>query len=209
MGWGSISSHSMGLRLGVGGGVGGSSEIIYSSPSIRKKHMCLLDRKYGKRCSMLSSIQYQHSSYIMIYMFNLPYVTKLIFIITVFSVYLLAKKYVTPFKSNYHKGNKTNSTIFKLAEEHSNLAIKYWSEWKNYEKNPKEWSSYDVVTCNTAIEPIDRIHFNNKLWQTYRFGNNSSLYLYNAFYDSREDIAKIRIIGTTDNWLELKRTSLK
>ena len=27
----------MGPRLGVGGGVGASSEIIYSSPSIRKK----------------------------------------------------------------------------------------------------------------------------------------------------------------------------
>ena len=39
-----FSNFNNGLRLGVGGGVGGSGEIIYSSPSIRKKYF--LEEKF-------------------------------------------------------------------------------------------------------------------------------------------------------------------
>ncbi len=85
--------------------------------------------------------------------------------------------------------------IFNSSEYQTNIALNYWNEWKNYPKIDN-WKEYKEETCNTSIPDISKIEFNNIYWQTVSNENRSEYFLYNAYYDNREDNNFVRIIGT-------------
>lgn len=131
-------------------------------------------------------------------------------ILTLIFIYfaLLRQRFISDSEIN-GKESRSGIEVFGADERQINLAVNYLNRWKHYNNSRSQWLSSDLVVCETIIESIDRMHFNNKYWQTYRLDNNSHLYLYNAFYDNREDTKRVRIIGTTDDWLALKATELK
>ena len=113
------------------------------------------------------------------------------------------------YKSN-QKGITTLNIIFKLNEEldldnnldnsdsvekKSNIALKYYEEWKNY-SNRDNWKGKDIIICDTDLPSIEEIDFNNIFWQTIPNTNKTQYFLYNAFYDNRGTDKYVRVIGS-------------
>ena len=89
---------------------------------------------------------------------------------------------------------KKELDILDLAEQHTNVALNYYNEWKNY-SNCEEWSDEGLVVCNTEVPSIERIAFNNIYWQTIPINNKTQYFLYNAYYDNRGYNKYVRIVG--------------
>ena len=69
-------------------------------------------------------------------------------------------------------------------EKESNVALKYYNEWKGYPKDNK-WKKTNISTCDTQLPSIEEIDFNNIFWQTIPNTKKPQYFLYNAFYDNR------------------------
>jgi len=101
----------------------------------------------------------------------------------------------------------SNSQIFDLAEKESNIAIKYWSDWKSYE-NTDDWLNKSLKICKTELPSPHLLKFNNIYWQSIINSENLTVFLYNSYYDNRENIKNVRIIGVTNNYKALQQFKL-
>ncbi len=110
--------------------------------------------------------------------------------------------------SNLFKQNvMSEKEIFDLTEEESNLAINYWSEWKQFDRK-NVWDIKDVKVCNTELPSPLSIKFNNIYWQSIINTQDLTTFLLNAFYDNRQSTKKVRIIAVTDHYKVLERKKL-
>lgn len=99
--------------------------------------------------------------------------------------------------------------VFKLAEQHSNIAINYINRWhKIYSKRIDDWTDHRVITCDAKPPLIESIGFNNIYWQSIINTEELTLFLYNTFFDRRQKIRKIRVIGVSDHFNRLVNTTL-
>ncbi|XP_054165998.1 uncharacterized protein LOC128963508 [Oppia nitens] len=88
----------------------------------------------------------------------------------------------------------------------TNVALNYWIRWTtNYSKinSDNDWSKYSLKTCYKYPPSIEKIAFNNIYWQSVIIDQNTTYYAYNAYYDNRENMTKVRIIGVTDHFAQL------
>jgi hypothetical protein len=97
--------------------------------------------------------------------------------------------------------------IFDLTEKDSNLALNYWSEWKQFNAN-NVWNKKDVKICNTELPSPLSIKFNNIYWQSVINTENLTIFLFNAYYDNIQSTKKVRIVTVTDHYLALARKKL-
>jgi hypothetical protein len=97
--------------------------------------------------------------------------------------------------------------IFDLTEKESNLAINYWSEWKQFDSK-NVWDIEDVIVCNTEFPSPLSIKFNNIYWQSIINTQDLTIFLLNAYYDNRRSTKKVRIIAVTDHYKVLERKKL-
>ena len=98
---------------------------------------------------------------------------------------------------NLDNGNKLND----LVENESNVALKYYNEWKSYPSDNK-WKETDITTCDTELPTIEEIDFNNIFWQTIPNTNKTQYFLYNAFYDNRGTDKYVRVVVVVKVWSE-------
>ena len=84
--------------------------------------------------------------------------------------------------------------ISDSVEKESNVALKYYNEWKGYPKDNK-WKEKGIKTCNTELPAIEEIDFNNIFWQTIPNTNKTQYFLYNAFYDNRGTDKYVRVVA--------------
>jgi hypothetical protein len=97
--------------------------------------------------------------------------------------------------------------MFDLTEKESNLAINYWSEWKQFDSK-NVWDIEDVLVCNTEFPSPLSIKFNNIYWQSIINTQDLTIFLLNAYYDNRQSTKKVRIIAVTDHYKVLERKKL-
>ena len=81
-----------------------------------------------------------------------------------------------------------------LAEQRSNIALKYYKEWNNYTSS-NDWKGKGIKTCDTELPSIKDIDFNNIFWQTIPNTNKTQYFLYNAFYDNRGTDKYVRVVA--------------
>ena len=84
--------------------------------------------------------------------------------------------------------------ISDSVENESNVAFKYYNEWKGYHSS-NQWNGTDITTCDTELPAIEEIDFNNIFWQTIPNTNKTQYFLYNAFYDNRGTDKYVRVIS--------------
>jgi len=101
----------------------------------------------------------------------------------------------------------SKSEMFDWAEKESNIAIKYWSDWKSYE-NTDEWLNKSLKICKTELPSPHLLKFSNIYWQTFINSENLTVFLYNSYYDNRENIKSVRIVGVTNNYKAFKQSKL-
>ena len=99
--------------------------------------------------------------------------------------------------------------VLILADQHSNLAMIYTHEWnKVYSKVNDNWTDHRVTTCDVVPPPIESIGFNNIYWQSIINSEDLTLYLYNAYFDNRQTVNKVRVLGVSDHFNLLTNTTL-
>jgi hypothetical protein len=87
--------------------------------------------------------------------------------------------------------------IFIEAEKESNIPLTFWSKWRKfYEK--REIILTNVETCDTELPSPQMIHYNNIYWQQTNI-NGVKIFLYNAYFDNRESIKKVRVLTVTED----------
>jgi hypothetical protein len=92
----------------------------------------------------------------------------------------------------------TENEIFMASEKESNLALIYWSNWKKLDKNQNKLNG-NFTVCGIKLPSPHLLKFNNIHWQTMFVNNNLTLHLYNAYYDNREEIKKVKVISATNH----------
>lgn len=98
----------------------------------------------------------------------------------------------------------TDDQTFSLVEQNSNIPMKLWKEWEKWAKGEgRVEPSKNVTTCGKVkmTKPFD-LYYNNEFWQVQEVNINESLqfnvYLYQAYWDSRGGVPRVRLISTTD-----------
>jgi hypothetical protein len=88
-----------------------------------------------------------------------------------------------------NKTSMTESEIFMASEKESNLAFIYWSNWKKLDRNQNKLNGSFTV-CDIELPSPHLLKLNNICWQQMFVNKNLALYLFNAYYDKREEIKK-------------------
>ena len=63
-------------------------------------------------------------------------------------------------------------------------------------------------TCDTIPPMIESIGFNNIYWQSIINSEELTLYLYNAYFDDRQTVKRVRVIGTSGHFNRLSEITL-
>jgi hypothetical protein len=92
----------------------------------------------------------------------------------------------------------TENEMFMVSEKESNLALIYWSNWKKLDKKQNKLNG-NLTVCDIELPSPHLLKFNNIHWQTMFVNNSLTLHLYNAYYDNREEIKKVKVISATNN----------
>ncbi len=96
-----------------------------------------------------------------------------------------------------NKTSMTENEMFMASEKESNLALIYWSNWKKLDKNQNKLNA-NLTVCDIELPSPHLLKFNNIYWQQMFVNNNLTLYLFNAYYDNREEIKKVKVISVTN-----------
>ncbi len=97
-----------------------------------------------------------------------------------------------------NKASMTENEMFMASEKETNLPLIYWSNWKKLDKNQNKLNGNLTVCDDIELPSPHLLKFNNIHWQKMSVNNNLTLYLYNAYYDNREQIKKVRVISVTN-----------
>jgi hypothetical protein len=97
-----------------------------------------------------------------------------------------------------NKTSMTENEMFMESEKNTNLALIYWSNWKKLHKNQSKLKG-NFKVCDIKLPSPHLLKFNNIYWQQMFVNNNLRLYLFNAYYDNREKIKKVRVISVTNH----------
>lgn len=87
----------------------------------------------------------------------------------------------------------SENQIFTETEDELNLPLVYWSQWRKLNKN-KDSLKGNFKVCDIGLPSPHILKFNNIYWQEMVVNNSHKLYLYNAYYDNREQIKRVKII---------------
>jgi hypothetical protein len=91
----------------------------------------------------------------------------------------------------------TENEMFIASEKETNLALIYWSNWKKLHKNQDKLNG-NFTVCDIELPSPHLLKFNNIHFQQMFVNNNVTLYLFNAYYDNREEIKKVKVISVTN-----------
>jgi hypothetical protein len=92
----------------------------------------------------------------------------------------------------------TENEMFMASEKETNLPLIYWSNWKKLDKNQNKLNGNMTVCDDIELPSPHLLKFNNIHWQQMLVNNNLTLYLFNAYYDNREEIKKVKVISATN-----------
>jgi hypothetical protein len=101
----------------------------------------------------------------------------------------------------------TENEMFMESEKDTNLALIYWSNWKKLHKNQSKLKG-NFKVCDINLPSPHLLKFNNIHYQQMFVNNNLRLYLFNAYYDNREKIKKVRVISVTNHQKATNRLDL-
>jgi hypothetical protein len=93
----------------------------------------------------------------------------------------------------------TENEMFMASQKDTNLALIYWSNWKKLDNKPNKLHANVTVCDDIELPSPHLLKFNNIYWQQMFVNNNLTLYLFNAYYDNREQIKKVRVISVTNS----------
>jgi hypothetical protein len=96
-----------------------------------------------------------------------------------------------------NKTSMTENEMFMASEKETNLALIYWSNRKKLHKNKNKLNA-NLTVCDIELPSPHLLKFNNIYWQQMFVNNNLTLYLFNAYYDNREEIKKVKVISVTN-----------
>ncbi len=96
-----------------------------------------------------------------------------------------------------NKTSMTENEMFIASEKETNLALIYWSNWKKLHKNQDKLNG-NFTVCDIELPSPHLLKFNNIHFQQMFVNNNVTLYLFNAYYDNREEIKKVKVISVTN-----------
>ncbi len=135
---------------------------------------------------------------------NIVFIILLIIFIVMFDITKFSTTRTKVFGRNFkqliipNKTSMTENEMFMASEKETNLPLIYWSKWKKLDKNQNKLNGNMTVCDDIELPSPHLLKFNNIHWQQMSVNNNLTLYLFNAYYDNREEIKKVKVISVTN-----------
>ena len=91
----------------------------------------------------------------------------------------------------------TKNEVFEASEKDSNLPLIYYSNWQKFHKSQVSLKG-NFTVCDTELPSPHLLKFNNFFWQQLIVEKDVKLFIYNAYYDNRENTKKVKVITVTN-----------
>ena len=91
----------------------------------------------------------------------------------------------------------TKNEVLEASEKDSNLPLIYYSNWEKFDKRQDPLKG-NFKVCDIELPSPQLLKFNNFYWQQLIVQQNLTLFIYNAYYDNREDTRKVKVITVTN-----------
>ena len=100
----------------------------------------------------------------------------------------------------------SENEMFLEAERYSNLPLIYYSNWKTIDQKQDSLIG-NFTVCDIELPSPHLLNFNNFYYQQLMI-KNFTLFIYNAYYDNREVIKRVKVLTVTEFQTEFNSSDL-